>query len=76
MDNNLGFEISVPKNETLWVQGYNEKGELHYVITSTALRDRYFLYLSEHGILSKKATASNPSRFEKYILQKGDIQVG
>lgn len=57
----------IPKNETLWVQGYDEQGALHYVITSTKLRDRYFLYIMEEGVLKKKLSARTPLTFRRYI---------
>lgn len=57
----------VPKNETLWVQGYDAHGALHHVITSTKLRDRYFLYLNEKGEVKKKLSAASPMKFAKYI---------
>lgn len=72
---NIEFEINVilptfpgiPKHEIIWVQGYNEKGEINYVITSTKLRDRYFLYFNENGELRKKLSASSPVKFRRYI---------
>lgn len=75
MSEEVNFEINVilpeipgiPKNEMLWVQEYDEKGEIHHVITSTKTRDRYFLYLNERGQLVKKLKAASPEKFAKYI---------
>lgn len=56
----------IPKNELLWVQGYNAEGALHHVITSTKLRDRYFLYLMKDGRIEKKLKENSPEKFRKY----------
>lgn len=57
---------AIPKNELLWVQGYNAEGELHHVITSTKLRDAYFLYLYKNGKIDKKLKANTPEKFKRY----------
>lgn len=57
----------IPKNETIWVTGYDEEQRIHHVITSTKIRDRYFLYLNEGGKLIKKLKASSPEKFKRYI---------
>lgn len=57
----------IPKNELLWVQGYNAEGELHHVITSTRLRDTYYLYLYKNGKVDRRLKANTPEKFKKYI---------
>lgn len=57
----------IPKNETIWVRGYDEAQRIRHVITSTKSRDKYFLYLNEGGKLVKKLKASSPEKFKMYI---------
>lgn len=57
----------IPKNETIWVRGYDEEQHIHHVITSTKSRDKYFLYLNEGDKLIKKLKAASPEKFRKYI---------
>lgn len=58
--------MQIPKNETLWVHGHNDQGELRYIITSTKLRDVYFLYLYKDGKFEKKLRSNTPEKFKKY----------
>lgn len=62
--------FSLPKDETLWVHGHDENGDLTYVITSTKMRDRYFLYLIKDGQIEKKLKASSPEKFRRYLGQE------
>lgn len=57
----------IPKNETIWVRGYDEEQRIHHVITSTKIRDKYFLYLGKGDKLVKKLKAASPEKFRKYI---------
>lgn len=61
------MNLKPPKNETIWVQ-YKFKGETIYVVTSTALRDYYYLYKVEDNKLVKtKHKARNPTDLEEFI---------
>lgn len=71
-DLDIGFNVilpevpDIPKNELLWIQGYDEKGDLRHVITSTKLRDIYFLYLYKNGKIDRRLKANTPEKFKKY----------
>lgn len=72
IDLGIDFNVILPevpgvtKNELLWVQGYNAEGELHYAITSTKLRDAYYLYLYKNGKVDRKLKANTPEKFRRY----------
>lgn len=54
-------------NEIIWVQ-YLWKGKPMYVITSTKLRDEYYLYKVENGKYMKtQYNNRDPTVLEKYI---------
>lgn len=57
----------IPKNETIWVKGYDEDQRIRHIITSTKSRDKYFLYLNDDGKLIKKLKASSPEKFRRYV---------
>lgn len=62
--------IKAPKNEILWVQ-HLHKGNVIYVITSTMMRDTYFLYKVEDNdkLVKTRHKSSNPQDLEKYIVR-------
>lgn len=61
------LNIVAPKNEILWVQYYVE-GMPRYVITSTKLRDQYFLYDVLDGKLHKtKYKDNDPKQLEQFM---------
>lgn len=63
--------LTAPKGETIWVQYVND-GAITHVITSTQLRDIYYLYKVVDGKLIKtKHKSENPPDLEKYI-DKGE----
>lgn len=54
-------------NEIIWVQ-YLYKGEPMYVITSTKLRDEYYLYKVKNGDYVKtRYKNKDPTVLEKYM---------
>lgn len=56
-----------PKGEVIWVQ-YMSGGEIKFAITSTPLRDIYYLCEVKNGKLVKtKRKSQNPKELEKYI---------
>lgn len=62
--------IKVPKNEILWVQ-YWHKNKVIYVITSTRMRDTYFLYKveNEDKLIKTRHKSNNPLDLEKFIVR-------
>lgn len=63
--------IRVPVGETIWVQ-YLNNGIITHIITSTKMRDYYYLYKVVNGkAIKTKYKAENPMQLEKYI-KKGD----
>lgn len=59
----------IPKNETIWVRGYDEEQHIRHVITSTKARDKYFLYLNEGGKLILLIYALHKVKTDSQILQ-------
>lgn len=63
--------LETPKSETVWVTYYMD-GQPAYAITSTKIRDFYYLCKVTDGKLVKtKHKAENPQDLEKYI-KRGD----
>jgi len=62
--------IKYPKKEIVWVSYYNECGDLCYVMTSSPLRDMYFLYeIKSDGSLARLGKSATPSYLEeKYSI--------
>lgn len=59
--------IKPPKNEIILVQ-YIKDNKPVYIITSTMLRDTYYLYKVENDKLIKtKYKNKNPTELEKYM---------
>ena len=59
--------LKAPKNETIWVR-YVNNGVVTHAITSTSLRDTYYLYeVDGDKLIKTKKKASNPTELEKYI---------
>ena len=57
--------IEAPKNEIIWVRLATE-GAVTHVITSTVLRDTYFLYKVENGKLKKtRYKSEDPTELER-----------
>lgn len=60
--------IKPPKNEIILVQ-YIKNSKPVYIITSTMLRDMYYLYKIENDKLIKtKYKNKNPTELEKYMV--------
>lgn len=57
-------KVAYPRNEFVWVQYYNNVGELEYIITSKQLRDCYYLYEYEDGSFIKLGKAQSPVDLE------------
>lgn len=62
--------FTAPRDEIVWVRGYNSNGALRYVITSNKMRDRYFLYTQENNEWRKTAKARSPIAFEGRVKLK------
>lgn len=61
--------IGIPKTQKIWVSYINE-GKITHVVTSTASRDKYFLYeINQEGKFIKSATARQPI-FKKISMIK------
>lgn len=59
-------KIVLPKNERRWVSYLNSGGKIVYVLTSTALRDKYILYLvQEDGKCKKLGECASPVKLEE-----------
>lgn len=60
--------IQAPKNEILWLQ-LAKNGKTTHVITSTIIRDTYYLYkVSDNNKLIKtKHKSADPTELEQYI---------
>ena len=55
-------KIKIPKSQILWVTEYDEKHRPAYIITSDAIRSKYFLYsVSEDYTIEKIATSVKPT---------------
>ena len=67
--------IQAPKNEILWLQLANN-GKTTHVITSTIIRDTYYLYkVSEDGKLTRTGhKSSNPTDLEKYAYEEKEYE--
>ena len=58
---------TIPKTEIVWVQ-YLIDNSVRYCITSTKLRDIYYLYKSQKGKLVKtKYQNADPTKLERYM---------
>ena len=57
----------IPSTETIWVTELSASG-VTYVVTSKAVRDKYFLYREEDGKAVKIASAKNPLDFNDKIV--------
>ena len=59
--------IKAPDGETIWVTYMND-GKITHVITSTKLRDYYYLYKVNGDKLTKtKHQSANPMDLVKYV---------
>lgn len=52
-------------SETKWVVYYNRKGEKAFLITSTPMRDKYFLYQKNGSGWDKIDKSASPVDFEE-----------
>lgn len=61
------MQIETPKNEIIWLQIVKD-GVVTHIITSTALRDIYYLYKVESGKPKKtRYKSDNPQELERKI---------
>lgn len=59
--------IKPPKNEIIWVQ-YIKNNNVTHIITSTKLRDYYYLYeVKDNKPIKTKYKARSPTELEDYI---------
>lgn len=61
----MSTKLSINKNETLWVTGLDESGNLKYVITSNADRSWYYIYDKDCKKLGKSKVPTDLQ--EKYM---------
>ena len=67
----MSTKISAPAGEIIWVQ-YVNNGAITHFITSTKMRDYYYLYkIVNDKVVKTKYKSNNPMQLEKYI-EKGD----
>ena len=64
------MDLKIPNNEILWVTYIiNEKPA--YAITSTKIRDVYYLYhVKDDELVRTNRRAENPNDLEKYVKWK------
>lgn len=61
------MQIEAPKNEIIWLQIVKD-GVVTHIITSTALRNIYYLYRVEDGKPKKtRYKSDNPQELERKI---------
>ena len=61
--------ITCPAGERLWVQSLQD-GKPLYIITSTKLRDVYYLYeVKGTGLVKTKYEAKDPTMLEKHMTK-------
>jgi len=61
------MQIEAPKNEIIWLQIVKD-GVVTHIITSTALRDVYYLYTVENDKLKKtRYKSDDPTKLEEKI---------
>ncbi len=61
------MQIETPKNEIIWLQIVKD-GVVTHIITSTALRDLYYLYRVEDGKPKKtRYKSEDPTELEEKI---------
>lgn len=62
-------QTKIPKNEILWVTHYDSRGSPRFFITSSADRERYYIYeVKSDGGLSKLGISQSPLQLEqKYV---------
>ena len=56
---------TINKNETKWVSGLDEDGNLKYTITSNTDRSWYYIYDKDNNKLGKAKTP--PELYSKYL---------
>lgn len=61
------MQITAPKNEIIWLQ-IVKGGVVTHIITSTTLRDMYYLYTVENDKLKKtRYKSDDPTKLEEKI---------
>ena len=63
--NSTEDRVEIPKNQKLWVE-YIENGKTKYLVTSTVMREKYFLYEVDKGGTLKKIASSKTPLFEGF----------
>ncbi len=65
--------ITAPKSEILWLQLVKD-GRTTHVITSTALRDTYYLYKvgDNDKLIKTKHKSADPTELEQYINESNE----
>ena len=67
---NNKMPLVLPPNETIWVQYLHNEIPI-YAITSTKVRDCYYLYeVKDNKLIKTKYKNKDPTELEKYIKYK------
>lgn len=60
--------LQYPKGERVWVEYYNQKKELRYIVTAKQTREYFYVYELVNGAFVKLGRDKNPLALEeKYI---------
>ena len=57
--------IKIPSSETAWVEYYNLKKELRFIVTSNKNRDFYYLYECKPEGITKLGKSKSPLDLEE-----------
>ena len=62
-------QAKIPKNELLWVTHYDSRGSPRFFITSSADRERYYIYeVNKEGGVVRLGSNQSPLQLEqKYV---------
>ena len=62
-------QTKIPKNEILWVTHYDSRGSPRFFITSSADRERYYIYeVNNEGGVVRLGSSQSPLQLEqKYV---------
>ena len=63
-------QTKIPKNEILWVTHYDSRGSPRFFITSSADRERYYIYeVVKDGVLNKLGSSQSPLHLEEKFVK-------
>lgn len=61
--------LQYPKGERVWVEYYNQKKELRYIVTSKQTRDCFYVYELVNGTFVKLGRDKNPLVLEEKFIK-------